>query len=243
VIAQSFRFPERFSPASRILTKPLQQFIIGTQEVPMRYIFAVLLLFALNSIVFADGPGVTTAPSQSEIDRLRAQVATLQSENQMLRAQLAAVSGTAAAPVAATTKAASDPDEKPIAGIEGILQGIPHDQMPGHGDPDNGLRHSLMTKWVQDHSLGKMITLSAHFFDTTGLSGGHFSVRVGSHEIAHPYQATIVLSAADASTVLSFHQGSIVHVTGRVKNADVTRVDNNFVIFLDLDTATLAPPN
>ncbi len=207
----------------------------------MRYIFAGVAILVVMSIGFAQGPAVTTAPAESEVEQLRTQIALLQSENQMLRAQLASLSVATSLPAGA--KATMGPDDKPLNGVEGILDGIPHDQIPGRGDPEGGLRHTLMAKWVKEHAIGRMITLRARFGDTSGISSGHFMVRVRSHEMSHPFEATVVLPESDASTALTFHSGSGVRVTGRVKNADVTRTDRGvFVVLLDLDMATLSPP-
>src|SRR5665213_1426410 len=109
----------------------------------MRALLPALLVVALTSVILADVTTVTTAPAVSEVEQLRAKVKALQAENDLLRAQLAATLGTAPAP-AAPDKPAADGTNAPLAGVEGILQGFPKQQMPTIDDQEGSLRHTLM---------------------------------------------------------------------------------------------------
>jgi hypothetical protein len=213
-----------------------------TRSFSMRALLPCLFLVAVSPLIFAEGTSVTTAPSVSEVEQLRAKVKALQAENDLLRAQLAATLGTAPA-AAAPVKAPADGTDAPLAGVEGILQGFPKQQMPTLEDAEGSLRGTLLTRWVKEHGQGKMITLHAHFADATGLQGHQFTVRVGSgvsHQIAHPFEATAVLPESEATRVLPFHKWTWVVLTGHIKTIGVSRDgDGNFVIQMELDGATI----
>jgi hypothetical protein len=127
--------------------------------------------------------------------------------------------------------------------MEGILQGFPKQQMPGPEDGDGSLRHTLLSRWVKDHGLGRTITLHARFADASGLQGHQFTVRVGSgvsHAIPHPFEVTAALPESEAARVLPFHKWSWVVITGTIKTIAVSRDrDGNFVTQMTLDFATI----
>ena len=89
----------------------------------MRRYITPLLLLAIVSAGRADAPPVTTQPTNSEVEDLRTQIKALQQENDLLRSTLAA----AGKPVAP----APSNDEKPLAGIEALLQEFPSNELPG----------------------------------------------------------------------------------------------------------------
>ncbi len=207
----------------------------------MRSLRVVVPFLFIAAAAHAEVPGVTTAPSPAELEQLRTDVHRLEAENEMLRAQLAAIS--VASPIPSATLPTPSPDERPLAGVEGIMQGMPREQMPGSDDAPGSLRPTLLRKWVQDHGKGKMITLRGRFQDASGLSGGHFVVRIGNgtSQQSRRFEATVVMSESDASMVLAFHKGSPVQVTGRIKNVDIAQPnDKSYVMLLDLDLAVIS---
>ena len=210
----------------------------------MRYILSCCVLLTLG-ISSGWAQTVTTQPAISEAQELRAEIRSLQAENDRLRAQLAALPGGKAAIAAATAApAAADPNEPPLAGLEAVFQDFPHDQMPGPDDQADGLRHSLLRKWLHQEAAGKTIILKARFLDASGISGGHFTVHVQSGFIGqggHAFEATLTMAESEATAVLHYHKWSPVRVTGRLKSIDAKRTqDGQWVIEMDLDQATLS---
>ncbi len=213
----------------------------------MRSFIIITVVLFLPTILLAQGVSVTTAPAEStstptsNVEDLIARLHALQAENDLLRAQLSSLAQNAAASAPATK---SDVPEKSIAGMEGLMQGFPKDQMPTPQDDRGGLRYSLFQKWVKDHSTGKSISLHGRYGDADALNGDTFVARFGSGHVpqwGRPFEATVVLPANQASKVLPLRAGDPIDITGRIQSTDVLRVNGLWVVFFQLDDGNIGP--
>jgi hypothetical protein len=213
----------------------------------MRLFILSLVLLVLTTISTTNALGqkasVTTAPADgtaaptSDVEDLIARLHALEAENELLRAQLSSLAQNA--PASASKPAIP---EKPVAGMEGLMQGFPKEQMPTVQDDRSSLRYSLLLKWVRDHAVGKTITLHGRFGDADALSGDTFVARFGSGPVTqhmHPFVATVVLPASQAGKVLPLHIGDSIDITAHIQNADVLRVNSLWVVFFELDAGNI----
>jgi hypothetical protein len=202
----------------------------------MSRILGCLFLVAAISVGFADAPPVTTQPTNDEMEDLRAQVKALQQENDLLRSTLAAAGRTLPAPATVA--------DKPLSGIEALLQEFPSNEMPGPDDDGTlELRHSLLAKWIQNHAVGRTISLHARFVSASGINNNAFEVQASSPDTAvHGFVVHMNLPELQAPTIVDFKRGVPVQVTGQIGDLTLNWVGNGgFSLTITLVHPTLAP--
>lgn len=199
----------------------------------------MLPLLLMVGLAKAETTSVTTKPAATpEVEQLRTQVKALTQERDLLRAQLAALGKTPQAPTTPTTM-----DDKPITGVEGLIAAFPTNQLPGPDDGTASLRHSLLAKFIQTHSLGRTILLHGRFVEATALSQNSFDVKlVNGRNAQRQFVAQISLPEAEATTVVNFKKGSSVQAIGQISGVNVTRTpDGSFLVELTIVHASVNP--
>jgi len=180
---------------------------------------AVFFLLATAAFVFADTSAVTTQPTSSELEDLRTRVRALEQENDLLRSELAAAGKALPQPATA--------DDKVVVGVEGLLEEFPSNELPGPDEGTNDLRHSLLAKWVQNHVVGRTVTLHGRFLTASAISNNAFDVHIASKGSeragARPFEATMSLPELEAPTVVDFRRGMTVETTGQVAEVQILR--------------------